>query len=85
MAPAPETRSSSRALRTLSANRGAGNFDLRAGKLLQARGQTDTASGQDDGDIARADPDILDGEPPALFQETAMKPPGDFILPQHRL
>ena len=70
---------------TLSANRGAGNFDLRAGKLLQARGQADAASRQDDSDVARADPDILDGEPPALFVETAMQPPGDFILLQHRL
>jgi hypothetical protein len=72
-------------LRTLSVNRRAGDFDLRAGSFLQARGQADAAAGQDHGDVARANPNILYGEVPALFEKTAMQPPGDFIRLKHRL
>jgi cytochrome c5 len=69
----------------LSANRGAGNFDLRAGKLLQARSQADPAAAQDYSDVASADPDILDGKPTALLHETPMKAACDCALLKHRL
>ena len=84
-APVPETRSLSSVCASFPQIAGAGDFDLRAGRLLQARGQTDAAAGQDHSDVAAADPDILYGEPPALFEETAIQPPGDFIRLKHRL
>jgi hypothetical protein len=70
---------------TLSANRGAGNSDLRAGKLLQACSQADTASGKDDGNVAAADPHIFDGEPPTLLHENPMKAACDCSRFKHRL
>ena len=70
---------------TLSANRGAGDFDLRAGKLLQACSQSDAAARQDHSDVTASDPDVLDRAAPALSEQTAMQPTGDFIRLEHRL
>jgi hypothetical protein len=70
---------------TLSANRGAGNFDLRAGKILQACSQSDAAARQDHSDVTASDPDVLDRAAPALSEQTAMQPPGDLIRLEHRL